>query len=87
MKIEDIINWCKANNQVAWLKAEMAKNTPCKVYPKVNGKADKSQEPTIEYRKITFIQIKTDFVNAFMPELAPKAKEKKKSMYDLVAEL
>lgn len=25
MKLDDIINWCKANNQVAWLKAEAAK--------------------------------------------------------------
>lgn len=87
MTIEDIINWCTANNQTAWLKAKAAEKVACKVYPKVNGKADKTQAPVTEMRKITFIQIKTDFVNKFMPELAPKAANKKKSMYDLIAEL
>lgn len=91
MNINDIINWCTANNQVAWLKAEAAKKVPCKVYPRVekDGKkvVDKSATPTIEMRPITFIQIKTNFVNKFMPELAPKKKENKPSMYDLIAAL
>lgn len=91
MTIEDIMAWCQANNQVAWLKEIANKQVPCKVYPRIkkDGKSvvDKSQEPTIQMRKITFIQIKTEFVNKFMPDLAPKAKAKKKSMYDLIAEL
>jgi hypothetical protein len=91
MQIGDIIAWCKANGQTAWLKAEAAKQVPCKVFPKVvvDGKkvADKSAEPKIEMRPITFIQIKTDFVNAFMPEIAPKKKEKKPTMYELIAAL
>lgn len=91
MKIEDIIAWCVANKQVDWLKAEAAKTVPCKVYPKVekNGKmvADKTAEPTIEQRPITFIQIKTDFVNLFMPEIAPKKKESKLTMYDKIKAL
>lgn len=90
MKIEEIISWCVANNQVAWLKEEAAKKVPCKVYPKVmkDGKkvADKTAEPTIEMRPITFVQIKTDFVNKFMPEIAPK-KESKPTMYDLISAL
>lgn len=91
MNFEDIANWCKANNQVAWLKEKAATKVPCKVYPKVekDGKkvADKTQEPKIEMRPITFIQLKSDFVAKFMPELAPKAKTKKKTMFDLIAEL
>lgn len=91
MNINDIITWCTANNQVDWLKAEAAKKVPCKVYPKVekDGKkvVDKTATPTIELRPITFIQIKTNFVNKFMPELAPKKKENKPTMYDLIAAL
>jgi hypothetical protein len=91
MKIEDIISWCVANNQVAWLKEEAAKKIACNVYPKVmkDGKkvADKSANPTVEMRPITFIQIKTDFVNQFMPEIAPKKKEAKPTMYELIAAL
>ena len=91
MKIQDIINWCVANNQVAWLKAKAAEKVPCQVYPKVmvNGKkvADKNATPTTELRPITFIQIKTDFVNQFMPEIAPAKKEKKPTMYELISEL
>lgn len=91
MNINDIIAWCKANNQIEWLKAEGAKMVDCKVYPKVmkDGKkvTDKSAAPTIEKRPITFIQIKNDFVNTFMPEIAPKKKDKKPSMYDLISAL
>ena len=91
MKIEDIISWCKANNQVEWLKAEAQKQTPCKVYPRVmkDGKkvADKTQAPIIEMRPITFIQIKTNFVNKFMPEIAPKKKDSKPTMYELISSL
>lgn len=96
MKIEDIIQWCKDHGEVAWLKEELAKTTECKVYPRVKivtedgkkiSKADKTKEPTIEMRPISFIQVKLDFVNKFMPEIAPKAKEKKPSMYELVKNL
>lgn len=88
MTINDIIAWCKANNQVEWLKAEAARKMPCSVYPKkeVDGKkvVDKTATPTIEMRPITFIQIKTDFVNKFMPEIAPKKKDAKPTMYELI---
>lgn len=91
MTINDIIEWCKANNQVAWLKAEAARQMPCKIYPRVevDGKkvVDKNAQPTIEMRPITFIQIKTDFVNQFMPEIAPQKKALKPSMYDLIKAL
>lgn len=91
MKIEDIISWCKEHGEVAWLKETAAKKVEYKVYPKIKGEdgkmhVDKSVEPTIELRPISFIQIKLAFVEKFMPEIAPK-KAKKKSMYDLIAEL
>lgn len=75
MKIEDIIAWCKENNQVDWLK-EIAKKT----YPATNKKTGETFE-----RKISFIEIKNEFVAKFMPELAPKAtKPKKPSMWDMI---
>lgn len=91
MSIDDIITWCKANNQTAWLKDFCNTKVECKVYPRVekDGKkvADKTAAPTIQMRKPTFIQIKTAFAQKFMPEIAPKAKEKKPSMYDRIAAL
>lgn len=96
MKIEHIIEWCKEHKEVEWLKATAAKKTECKVYPRkkvtnANGKvvsvADKSKEPKIEMRNISFIEIKQAFCEKFMPELLPEAKEKKPSMYDIIAAL
>ena len=96
MTINDIIAWCKSNNQVDWLKAKAAEKKSCKIYPKKkivdeNGKkktvADKSATPKIEKRPISFIQLKRDFVVTFMPELAPKAKDKAPTMYELIADL
>lgn len=90
MKIEDIINWCVANKETKWLKAKAQETREYEVYPRVekDGKmvADKSQEPIIEERPISFIHLKKDFVEKFMPEIAPK-KPKAKTMYELIAEL
>lgn len=94
--ILDIIAWCKEHHQGAWLKALALTKRSYTVYPRIkstnaNGKpvmiADKTKEPTIEERPISFIQIKKAFCEKFMPEKLPKAKEPKKSMYDLIAEL
>jgi hypothetical protein len=89
LTIHDIINYCQEHNEVAWLKATAAKKTEYKVYPrtKVNGKAvaDKSQEPRIEYRPISFVQLKMEFLQHF--KLAPEPKAKKATMYDLIANL
>lgn len=95
MKIEDIIQWCKDNNQVNWLKAKAQEKKQYKVYPRkkveVNGKiksvVDKSQAPTVETRPISFVQLKIDFVNEFMPEIAPEKKDKKPNMFDMIAAL
>ena len=84
MDINDIINWCKENNQVPWLKAQMALTFP--VMKEVDGQKvqvlDKQGNPRV--RKISFIELKTEFIYKFMPEIAPKRKEKKPTMYELV---
>jgi tRNA/tmRNA/rRNA uracil-C5-methylase (TrmA/RlmC/RlmD family) len=96
MTINDIIAWCKANNQVEWLKAEVNKKTSQKVYPKktiinADGKkvkrADKDQPYTLVEKDITFVQIKKEFAEKFMPEILPVAKEKKPTMKDMIAAL
>ena len=71
MKIEDIIEWCRANNAVDWLK-----ETASKTYPTEKGE-----------RRISFIELKIEFVKKFMPEIAPKAQNKKPSMYELIKAL
>lgn len=101
-EFEEIYNYCKEHNELAWLKATGSKMVEVKVYPRIktpkldqegypvikNGKpvyasvADKSQEPKIELRRITFVQIKTEFLEKF--GLAPKKKDKKPTMYDIL---
>lgn len=97
MNLQDIINWCKENNQVEWLKAKAQETVVVERYTgrvattNAKGKtvfvADKNSQKVKERKPITFIQIKTDFVNKFMPEIAPKKKAKEKNMYDIIAEL
>lgn len=96
MTIDDIIKWCQDNNEVAWLKAKAQEQREYKVYPKKvvidektgkeKRKADKSKPYHIEKRPISYIQIKIDFVDKFMPEIAPERKEKL-SMYDRIMAL
>ena len=71
MRIEDIIDWCTKHDAVDWLK-----ETAAKTFVK-DGKE----------RRISFIELKLEFVKKFMPEIAPKAQSKKPSMYDLIAKL
>lgn len=89
MKIDDIIKWCQDNNQVEWLKATAAQEVTVKQYPKVKNEAgkmvaDKTAKPKYVKAPITFIQIKKAFCEKFMPELLPKAKAKKPSMYEII---
>ena len=89
--VDFVFDWCEANGANDWLKAELAKTTTQKTYPRkkvtnADGKkvsvADKSKEPTMIEKPITFIEVRTAFVEKFMPEFAPKKKEKKPTMYD-----
>ena len=71
--LDNIINYCQKNNEVAWLKEEVAKTIVTE-----EGKE----------RKVTFIELKRAFVLKFMPEIAPKAAAPKKpSMYERIASL
>ena len=72
LNIDDIINWCVANNQVDWLKAEASRKF-------------RNEDGT--ERAITFIEIKRDFAKKFMPEIMPKSKEKKPSMFEKIKAL
>lgn len=93
-KIEDIIAWCKENNQVEWLKATAATTTKHPIYPKKpnvskTGKKtmvmDKSAEPIgYEEAPISFVELKSKFISTF---IETEKKPKKLSMYDLIANL
>ena len=58
---------------VQWLKELVNREMP----PNKNGRP----------RKITFIEIRGEFVKRFMPELAPQAREKKPSMFEIINNL
>lgn len=89
LTIEDIITYCQEHGEVKWLKEIAKTQVEYKVYPrvKVDGKmvVDKTQEPKIEMRPISFIQIKTAFLEKF--GLKAPAKPKAPSMYDRIANL
>ena len=91
LTLDDIIAYCQENGETTWLKTIAKKKVDCKIYPriKVDGKsvADKSAEPKIVKRPISFIQIRNAFAEKFMPEIIPEAKPKKTSMYDRIANL
>jgi len=70
---EFIINYCKANKQIEWLKE--LKNTPVK--PNKKGKE----------RQISFIEIRNEFTKKFFPDIAPMPMEPKKTMYEMIDEL
>ena len=82
--VEFIRTYCVANNQKEWYNATIQKSYPQKVYPRieVDGKKvlDKSQEPKIEMKPITFVQLKAEFIEKFFPELAPKESKPKASL-------
>lgn len=87
--INDIIKYCQEHNEVAWLKEIAATKVPYKVYPriKVEGKwtTDKTAEPKVVMRPISFIQIKTAFLEKF--GLAAPKKAKEPTMYDIIKSL
>lgn len=93
-KLEDIIAWCQANNQVDWLKTTAKKTVKRAIYPKIENtsatgkktkKSDKTQEPIgYETTPITFVELKSEFLATFFEK---EAKPKKPSMYDVIANL
>lgn len=95
LKSEHIINWCREHAQIEWLKATCAKQYPIKSYPrikvmvdgKVKIKADKTQEPTIKYTDITFIQLKMEFLKQFFPDAIAEKKAKEPTFLDIINSL
>lgn len=77
MGIDEVIEWCKENNQVEWLK-----KTAAKKYYTINKDTGEKKA-----RKITFIELKAEFVDKFMPEIKPVAKPKKPTMYEMIEAL
>jgi hypothetical protein len=87
LSIEDIIAWCQENGETEWLKKKVHETKIRNIYPKKEGtkKADKKAKPIgNKVVPISFIEVKKDFAVKFAPEILPTAKEKKKSMLDLV---
>lgn len=83
MTIDDIIEWCKANDKVDWLKAEVAKTFPVKFIDENGNKCvDENKK-----RPITYVELKYNFCDEFMPEILPKKKEKKPTMWEKIAAL
>jgi len=85
---EHIIEYCKRDGNEearAWLKSFY--NNGINIYPKdENGKPDKTKEP-VGNREPNFLEIKIAFYTKFLPTLAPKKKEKGKTMRELIMEL
>jgi hypothetical protein len=94
-ELADIIEYCKKNKEIEWLKETAKKQVPTKVYPRkkvekvdaegnvtVVSVADKSQKPKVEMRRISFVQLKTEFLEKF--NLMPEKKAKQPNMYDII---
>ena len=93
-----IIKWCQDNNQLEWLAAKLNETVVGEFYSKKvmvwddeKGKyiylADKTSTIVKKEIPITFIQVKRDFAEKFMPDILPKGKGKKETMRDRVAAL
>lgn len=76
----DILEYCKTNNCVAWLKDFCVEKSYLASY--VNDEGEKIEE--IITRRPTFVEIKKAFTIEFFPAIAPKDKAPKVSMYDLI---
>lgn len=55
--------------------------------PKFKTVNDTTKKPTTEKRPISFIELKKEFCQKFMPEILPKAKAKKPTFYDMINSL
>lgn len=87
-----IFNWCEANNQLEWLVTISEEKIKAPVYPrkeyktkdgKVKTKPDNTQAPIkYEERVRNFMEVKAAFIDKFMPELKPKAKQAKPSLLE-----
>jgi len=93
-KLEDIVAWCAANNQLDWLEAENARIVEHKIYPKMpavspTGKKtwrqDTSKEPEIVKEPQTFNEIRYNFYTTFIEPKPKKEKEPKLTLQEKIA--
>ena len=94
LEFSDLVQWCKENNQVAWLKS-LPRTTVVKVYPtkpKVckDGKTrkvyDRDQEPIGEKTiSLPYSSVKAAFVKQFFSHFITKTTEP--SMWDIIDSL
>lgn len=79
LTFDDVVEWCKENNQIDWLKAECERLIPVEGTTK-KGKPKKA-------RKISLLEVMKDFVETFRKDLIPEEKPKKDTFRDLVKNL
>lgn len=81
--IDYIRDYCRqSEDRKAWYNETITTLVPVAVFPKgADGKQDKTQQPTTEMRKPSFIQIQAAFITKYMPELLAPKKDKKENMY------
>ena len=73
VSLDFIINYCKANKEVAWLK-ETAEKTKTDKHGKV--------------MRYPFVNLRADFMNKFFPDkVVGKKDEQKETMYDIIGNL
>lgn len=92
IKIEDIIEYCKENNQIEWLKKtahekETRKKTKKVTTTNENGEAVEKEVVEEVETEISFITLRSRFVEAFMPEIKKGSKSKKATFRDLIDSL
>lgn len=94
MTIDDIINWCKENNQLPWLAAKMEEKVERKHYPyvkekdpktgKLKCKKDENGKRIVDYTKPPrTTQIKIGFMEiktAFIAKFMPELQAPKKAV-------
>lgn len=95
LKFEELVAWCKENNQVAWLKA-LPRTKEVKVYPKVDkvcsdGKVrqvyDKKQQPIgVKTIGLPYTELKGMFIDKFFPQFVTE-KVAAPSMWDIIDSL
>lgn len=94
---EDLVAWCKENNQIEWLKS-LPRTTVVKVYPtktkvsKKDGKErqvyDRKQAPIGEKTiALPYSTVKAMFVEKFFPQFMGDSKPKAASMWDIIDSL
>lgn len=92
LKLPHIIDWCKKNDRLAWLKEHANRQVEYFVYPKVEGKKgrmvyDKDQEPIDSYMdKISFMELKQEFITECLG-FEPEPVEEKPTFIDIINSL